>query len=263
MPFVTIRRLSFDVNPNDLPASGGAPPNVVFKMMRSELEQKVKEAIAVIPELEITPDKVMVSIPEEQDRNGDWWRNPTVEIIFADTELRTLAVKQAALNVACRVVWGNYPEGYLESVRGCYSTIDSATQYLKITTDDFGPYHEIRKMVGDLVKACNSWALLADGVDRKQPMLAGNPIEFELTEGDVVRVHHHEENKQDTCLAVYPNGDIFLTLSLPTEGDSHELSLCKGQEADYYHDPYQFSTGFPEERFRWWLKAAIDAFAMV
>lgn len=263
MPFVTIRRFSFDwVNPNDLPNYGGAPRDVVIGTMLKEIERDVQGAIAAVAELEITPNKVMVSIPEDQERDGSWWQNPTVEIVFAHTELRTPVVKKAALDAACRAVLKKYPEGYLNSVRGHYSTMDRATQYVKITADDLGSYADVKKMVGELVEACKLWALLADDADEK-PMLAGNPIEWETTEHDTFRIVHHIEGEQHTYVESYPNGDISITLSLPLEGASHELSLRKGQEPLYSHDPSQFSAGFPEGRFFSWLRTAIDACTMM
>lgn len=135
MPFVTIRRLSFKkVNPNDLPEYGGAPQEVILRMMLEELEQEIQEAVAAIPILETTPDKVMVSIQEEQERGGNWWQNPTVEIDFVDTKYRRPFVKRAALEEACIAVWRKYPAGYLESVWGYYHTMEP-TECFKITSE--------------------------------------------------------------------------------------------------------------------------------
>lgn len=136
MLFVTIRRLSFkNVNPNNLPEYGGAPQEVVLRKMLEELEKEIQEAVATIAQPEITPDEIIVSIPEEQERAGIWWLNPVVEIDFSDMQLCTPLIKRAALGVVCRVVWKKYPMGYLDSVRGYFNTT-GPQQYLKITAEN-------------------------------------------------------------------------------------------------------------------------------
>lgn len=119
MPYVDIKRLKTD---SMTPEEVGA--------MELDVQIAVKSVWALGIE---DSSKVLVSIVQEVSRPGDWYKEPTIEFVFAqgDPEVRTPEVMREAVNLAAAAVYHHMHGRGVELVRGTFRPYDEKQQYVK------------------------------------------------------------------------------------------------------------------------------------